>query len=220
MSRATSSEPPSETESRNYAGESAAERRSRRRDTLLDTALTILARDGLDGLSVSGLCSAAALNARYFYESFSSTDEVVQALVAQIADEAIGSAIAQLPESTPSRADARTGIIAFVGYLTEDPRRGKVLFGAVPSDSEAAKQRDRTLHRFITVASAHGRDIYGVGNDPRIEVAVAMMLGGTGQALLDWFDGRVEIGREEFLGELADSWLAMADSTTARIQGD
>ena len=75
------------SEKRTYAGESADARRARRREELLDSALTMLARDGREGLSVSGLCAAAGLNARYFYESFASTDEVVEALVARLADE-------------------------------------------------------------------------------------------------------------------------------------
>ena len=208
------------SEKRTYAGESADARRARRREELLDSALTMLARDGREGLSVSGLCAAAGLNARYFYESFASTDEVVEALVARLADESIGRAIAQLPDSTPSREDARAGVAAFIDYLTDDPRRGRVLFGAVPAGSEAATQRDRTLHRFIAVASAHGRDIYGLEADPRIEIAAAMMLGGTGQALLDWFNGRIAIERTELIDDIAATWLALADSMTARIRGE
>jgi AcrR family transcriptional regulator len=203
-----------------YAGESADVRRARRREDLLDHALTMLARNGREGLSVSGLCAAAGLNARYFYESFANTDEVVEALVALLADESIGCAIAQLPDAAPSREDARNGVAAFVDFLTDDPRRGRVLFGAVPAGSAAAKHRDRTLHRFIAVASAHGRDIYGLEEDPRIDIAAAMVLGGTGQALLDWFDGRIAIDRSEFIDELAETWLALADSMTDRIRSD
>lgn len=201
-----------------YAGESAEARMARRREELLDSALTVLARDGREGLSVSGLCASAGLNARYFYESFASTDEVVEILLARLADESIGRAIAQLPSDSPGREDARAGVAAFIDYLTDDPRRGRVLFGAVPAGSAAAQQRDRTLHRFITVASARGRDVYGLQEDPRIDLTAAMMIGGTGQALIDWFDGRIAIERTEFVDELAGTWLALADSMTERIR--
>ena len=57
-----------------------------------------------------------------------------------------------------------------------------------------------------------------LAEDPRIEITAAVMLGGTGQALLDWFDGYIEIERTALIDDIADTWLALADSMTERIR--
>ncbi|MGH2959407.1 MAG: TetR/AcrR family transcriptional regulator [Solirubrobacterales bacterium] len=204
---------------RTYAGESDDARRARRRQELLTTALVILAERGRDGLSIDALCNSAALNKRYFYESFPNLDQLVAELMSELASEAIEAALAELPQGRPDEDSARPAVSAFIEYLTDDPRRGRVLFGAVPAGDAAAEHRNVALRRIITTVAEQGRDMYELDSDARIDIAAAIMVGGASQAVLDWLDGRVGGTRDELVDELVSTWLAMADATVARLAG-
>jgi AcrR family transcriptional regulator len=210
----------SEGPARAYGGETAAERAARRREELIAAAFSIVAEHGRQGLRVEALCREASLNKRYFYESFSDLDAVVAALVHWLAEDAIGVALAELGTDRPDVQAARRAAAAFVMHLTDDPRRARVLFGAVPAGDAAAEHRASALRQLASIVAAHGRGIYDLGDDPRVDLAAAMMVGGTSQAVLDWLDGRIGGSREAFVDELVALWLVMADATTARVQAD
>lgn len=204
--------------SRVYAGQTADDRRAARREALLDAALELVAQTGSDGFSIGTLCASARLNTRYFYESFASTDELVGALVERVAGEAVAASLSALPEDgdlTPD--DARAAVAAFVEHLTDDPRRGRVLFGAVPAGDVVALGRDQALARFMAITVAHGREIFKLGEDSRIDLATAVMVAGSGRAILDWIDGRLDCTRELLVEELVAIWLGIAQITTARV---
>ncbi|MGK8553509.1 TetR/AcrR family transcriptional regulator [Nocardia gipuzkoensis] len=121
------------TAQRTYGGISAQERRAQRRVALLEAALEIIGTEGLEKLTVSGLCARAGLNERYYYENFDSRDAVLAALIDRIAEEladAILAAVRAAPDGpvrTPdTRATAHAAITAGVHLLTDDPRKAKV----------------------------------------------------------------------------------------------
>ena len=72
---------------RRYAGLSGDQRAALRRETLLEAALEVFAATGKSGATMTAICAHAKLTERYFYESFTSRDEVLQKVLDGIADE-------------------------------------------------------------------------------------------------------------------------------------
>src|SRR5580658_5813784 len=81
--------PAAEAAPRRYRGLSVEERREQRRERLLAAGLELFGTDGYAGSSIRAISAAAGLNSRYFYESFSSREDllyhVYQAAVREVA---------------------------------------------------------------------------------------------------------------------------------------
>lgn len=63
-----------------YGGKSGADRKTDRRERLLRAAITLYARLGREGATVTVICAEAGLTTRYFYESFASHDALFLAV--------------------------------------------------------------------------------------------------------------------------------------------
>lgn len=205
-----------ETPARTYGGQTGDERLAQRREALLDAAFTLVADQGWRALRIDALCREAGLNKRYFYESFKDLDAAVAALTRRLAEDAIAATLAAMrPGASPHEA-TRQAISAFVGHLTADPRRARVLFGAVPAGDAAAGHRTEAVRRVIAVAAATGRDLHAVGRDPFVDTAAAMLVGGTSQVLLDWLDGGLDADASRLVDDLVALWQIIGDGVAAR----
>jgi AcrR family transcriptional regulator len=64
---------------RRYRGTSAEERRAQRREQFLRAAIQVYGEQGYRNATVKAVCEAAELTERYFYESFSNSEELLVA---------------------------------------------------------------------------------------------------------------------------------------------
>lgn len=85
---------------RQYQGETAEQRIHSRRQALMDLALSALIDDQWRSLSISELCRRGGLHKRYFYESFSSLDDVVGALIEDFAGKIVSIAFVEAAAAT------------------------------------------------------------------------------------------------------------------------
>ncbi len=74
---------------RSYLGASAADRVAGRRRRLMDVAFELMASDGWSNVTIELLCRTAKLNKRYFYESFADLEQLVAAVVDELAGRGI-----------------------------------------------------------------------------------------------------------------------------------
>lgn len=105
-----------EASGRLYGGESSEDRAHRRRDQFLDAGLALFGTVGYKGTSVRGLCRQAKLTDRYFYESFSSVEDVLVAVYEREIDRlvaAVFGAIRETAPGTPINVLARPALRAF-----------------------------------------------------------------------------------------------------------
>ncbi len=201
---------------RTYAGQTGEERAAERRGALLDAAFVLVAEGGWGALRVDPVCRAAGLNKRYFAESFASADALAAALTDRLAQEALAAALAAIDLERPDEEQTRRAVAAFVVALTEDPRRARVLFGAVPDGDRAAAHRAAALREVIVTVASVGRRLRSMGEDPLVELTAALLVGGTSQAVLDWIDGRIPSTRDELVDDLVALWHVVADGAAAR----
>jgi AcrR family transcriptional regulator len=207
-----------EPNARVYRGRTGDERTAARVTALVDAAFALVAEQGWRQLSIDAICRQAGLNKRYFYESFADLDAVIAAVTTRLADDAIRVTLAALDPAAPSEEATRSGVSAFVGHLTDDPRRARVLFGAVPAGDAAAGHRAAAIRQVITTVAAQGGSVHGIAADPAIDLAAAMLVGGTSQAVLDWLDGRLACSRTDFVDDLVALWQLIGDGTGARVR--
>ena len=113
---------------RRYAGASAQERQTQRRERLLEAAFDVFGREGYRHTTMRLICAQARLTERYFYEHFSTIDEVFVAVHKQLSAEVGQKIMVQtLAHMDDPIAQTRGGLRAFFEYIKEDPRRAQIL---------------------------------------------------------------------------------------------
>lgn len=118
-----------------WAGTTLDDRRAARRERLLDAGLDLLGTGGSPAVSVRAVCRAARLTERYFYENFADREKFVVAVYERVADQAHRTLVDALPDrSRPARERAYAAVTAFVEFLVDDPRKGRVLLIAPTTD--------------------------------------------------------------------------------------
>jgi AcrR family transcriptional regulator len=99
-------------------------------------------------VTIEELCRVSHVTTRYFYEEFSSRDDLLLALYDDLMTEMIPAMRAQdvTPEGDRS-AVARDRVAAFVHLLLDDPRVARVVYLETIGVSDALERRRREWHR-------------------------------------------------------------------------
>ena len=74
---------PPPSSDRQYAGLSTEQRKRQRREQFIEAGIQVFGSAGYHGATVRKLCAEAGLTARYFYESFDSTEALLLAVFEQ-----------------------------------------------------------------------------------------------------------------------------------------
>lgn len=173
---------------RKYQGLTPEQRRVARRAAILDTALEVFGTRGYAGSSVKQICRAARLTERYFYESFSDRESCLAALYSELVDGMRTATVAAVAEvGTDVDDQAHAGLHAFIGYLTEDPRRARVVLIEVVGVSATMEERRHAVLRAFadivaTTWAAHRTEPLTAKQN---STAVALV-GAVNHLLVDW----------------------------------
>jgi AcrR family transcriptional regulator len=170
-----------------------------------------MARNEWRSATVGGLCTAAGLNKRYFYESFPDLDALSAAVIDDVAENVRAATVHAADAATqePLEAQAFAAVAAAVHALVDDPRRARILLGGVSASPESHAHRATVMSGLTEVLIDNGRSVHGVEleSDPLARVAPAFIVGGTADAVLAFVDGRVDLPVDEFIAQLATLWL-------------
>lgn len=213
--------PLTETPGRQYGGLSAADRAAQRRRRLLEAALGIMAEDGWRQITVERLCGEARLNKRYFYESFTDLDAVAATVVEELADQLIREAVRPFVEQRDLPIDelVRRGLSRLIRYLISDPRRARVLWGGLANTPAINRYRAVAMSALTRSVVQFGLDRPESGQpDPIFEITAAMLLGGTGETVLQWLDGTIDVSEQQLVEELSAHWLRAGETHAARLR--
>jgi AcrR family transcriptional regulator len=131
---------------RTYGGLTADERRLQRRRQFVDAGLQLFGTAGYRATTIRAVIRETGLAERYFYESFSTLEEVLLAVYEQIVGELTAATLEALAAAADDPRDqARAGLEAFARAVTADPRVARVLLFEVVSAGEALQQRRRQV---------------------------------------------------------------------------
>lgn len=176
-------------------------RQGQRRERLIEAALDRVGADGLAGLTVGSVATAAGLSKRYFYESFESLDELVGAALGQVFSR-VGGAIES--SGLDASAEARDVLdVAVRGALdvVEDPRAARLYLESAASPTAAAVRDaavDALVEQLLGRVADSGRDLASV----RL-LGHLLVSGGTHVVAL-WLRGGLDLTRDELVDHLVD----------------
>lgn len=207
--------------SRTYGGASEEERRSRRRAALLDATLDMVAAKGVKGLGVRAICNAAGLNDRYFYQQFRDCDEALMALYDRLIVEGTGAI--SLAFATTESADVSTRlracVAAAVDFVTDDPRRGRILIES--QATEALRGKRQELVTALAVVMQAGRPLLGDDAPPdeysRL-TSLTIMSGGLDLGAM-WLRGDLDIERDALIQFMTTFIMSATRSSVPAVPG-
>ena len=207
--------------SRKYRGVTPAERQADRRERLLEAGLELFGTVGYAHASVRAVSDAAALNSRYFYESFSSREDllyaVYQRIVADIFTKAAEAAGHEQTIEAQARASLRAGWIA----VTEDRRKARVIAIEVVGVSERIERmRREARHALAQLTADNALSIAKSGIRLRLDpvLTARFLMGGVVETLLDWINGDLDASVDEVVEHFTVLFTAAASAAVAPDQ--
>jgi AcrR family transcriptional regulator len=197
-----------ESAPRVWGGTTLDTRRDTRRRRLLEVGFELLGGQGSAAVTVRSVCRHAKLTDRYFYENFADRDGLLVAVYQQVAEQfrdamavAVGTAVAEAaPGPVAPEAVARSAVLAFVGLLTGDPRKGRVLLLAPMTDAALSAHAVGLMPMFgelirVQLAEAPGGAQTTTALDERMTATA--LIGALSNLFVRWLDGTLEASEQE-----------------------
>lgn len=175
-----------------WAGVPLTDRRAERRTLLVDAGFALFGSGGEAALSVRSVCRECELNTRYFYESFADTDELLGAVYDRVAAAlatTVEQAMADAGDSVPDRT--RSGIRAVLGFSSEDPRRGRVLFTDARANPVLAARRAVAQDVLRELVLTESGQVFPDSDPVATRVGAAMYTGAMAELAQDWLAGHL-----------------------------
>ncbi len=194
-----------------YRGISSSERRARRRERFLEAGLELFGTAGYAGTSIRALSAEASLNSRYFYESFSSREDLLYGVYRGIIREIAEASERATAEALTIEEKARAGLRVGWTTLTEDPRKGRVVSLEVVGVSDRLERlRRENRHRFADLLFA---DLL-TDNRSRLDPVLAgrSVMGGVMDVLTDWINGDLDASVDEIVEHFTQLFVAVANA--------
>ena len=195
------------------------ERQAERRRLLVDAAFELLGTVGVPGTTVRGVCEAARLNPRYFYESFDDLDDLLVAVFDRTAADGLAvilDAVAGAGDHDPLVL-TRTVIGSFLRHITDDPRRAQVLYIAGLGNEALNRRRLRAMADmaalFVRGRRDEARRRGEVDHDDPVHlVAAGIIVGGMSELVMTWLDDRTGQPLDQLIDDAAALFVALGDA--------
>lgn len=140
---------------RAYDGKSAFERRSERRERLLEAGLELFGTRGYAATTIEMLCTEAHMNARYFYQEYRTREALLKAVYDRHVEAVFKSVrVALLWKHLEPEALMRKILSAFISETLADPRAARInYFEMVGVSPELERERRTVLGRYALLAA-------------------------------------------------------------------
>jgi AcrR family transcriptional regulator len=167
---------------------------------------------------VRAVCQTAALNPRYFYESFEDLDALVVAVYDRVVAELGASVVAEVEAAGDDPvAQVRASIGGVVAFVDDDRRRARVLYVEALGNEALNRRRIETGHAvaaFVERFTAERR-----GKPPKGErigtIGAAILVGGVSELVVSWLEGRIDVSREQLVDDATALFVAMGEAAGA-----
>lgn len=190
-----------------YAGRSAADRRSERRERLLSAGLDLFGTDGYAASSIEKLCAAATVSTRNFYEEFAGREALLIALHSRILESAavaVGSAFEALADATLS-VRIEHAVRAYIATTAEDPRWARLSYVEVIGVSEAVEQhRIAWRERWVALLEAEAARAVtrGEAAERDFHLGAVALIGAVNELVFHWTTGGYRIPLDDVIAEI------------------
>jgi AcrR family transcriptional regulator len=174
---------------RDYGGISASDRRAERRRKLLTAGRRIWGESGITDVTVRGVCSAAGLIPRYFYEQFPNREALVFAVADDVRGETLQAFVAAGIGEPGSLTDkVRSAVKAFLDIIAADPHIHRIATSDLTSVPGLTEHRTQVLDVITDLVVQHAPDILGTDtpNPTELRRTALFMVGGANQIIERW----------------------------------
>jgi len=205
--------------SRRYRGVTPSERTAQRRERLLDAGLDLFGTRGYAHTSVRAVSAAAALNSRYFYESFSSREDLLASVYQRIMAEIFARAAEAVAQKTTIEEQARAGLRAAWTAVTEDRRKARIVALEVVGVSERLERLRHENRRALAQFTANNAmTLAGEGVRLRLDpvLVTRFLIGGVVEVLLEWINGDLDASVDEVVEHFTALFTAAAFAAVER----
>jgi AcrR family transcriptional regulator len=207
---------------RTYRGVTPAQRQAARRERLMDAGLELFGTVGYARTSIRAVSAAASLNSRYFYESFSSREDLLIAVYQRIVSDIFKRAAEAIAGEHELEAQARAGLRAGWTTVTEDLRKARIVAIEVVGVSERLERLRRQNRHALAQLTADGA--LSLAGDLRLRldpvITARFLMGGVVELLADWINGDLDASVDEVVDHFtalftAAAYAALADEQPA-----
>lgn len=186
-----------------WRGQSSAARAAERRERLLAAGTELLGTLGAPETTVRGVCRDAGVGLRYFYESFRDVDALLVEAYDRVAD-ALTARVLEEVMTAPAdpQARARVAFGAALAFITEDPRRGRILFRETVANDALREHGAQTVPRFVSLVATALTDESERGtavDDNRRALQISALSGALVKLFLDWLSGQLSISQDQLV---------------------
>jgi AcrR family transcriptional regulator len=197
---------------RDYGGVSAVDRRAERRRKLLAAGRRIWGDAGVAEVTVRGVCTAAGLIPRYFYEQFPSREALLFAVSDEVRDELLAVMVDAGVGAPGTLADKlRSALTAFLDMIAADPHVHRIATGDVSGVAGLAEHRTHILDMITELVVQYAPDVLdrdATPDEAELRRGALFMVGGVNQIIENW----LKVPREtpaELAGICADLCVAV-----------
>ncbi len=198
---------------RRYRGVAASERRAQRRERFLEAGLELFGTRGYAGTSIRGVSAAASLNSRYFYESFTSREDLLYCVYRRIVRDLGSRAAAAVAAADTIEDKARAGLRAGWTALTEDRRKARIVALEVVGVSDRLERLRRETRHALADLTVQGA-LAVAPSDIRLRLDPVLtaraLMGGVVEVLADWINGDVDASVDEVVEHFTQLFTAAA----------
>jgi AcrR family transcriptional regulator len=185
----------------------------------MEAGLDLFGTIGYARTSVRSLSAAAALNSRYFYESFGGREDLLYAVYQRIVTDIFTRAAEATARETNLEAQARAGLRAAWTAVTEDRRKARVVAIEVVGVSERLERlRQETRQALAQLTADNAMKRAGQGIKLRLDpvLTARFLMGGVVEVLLEWINGDLDASADEVVEHFTALFTAAASAAVAR----
>jgi AcrR family transcriptional regulator len=172
---------------RTYGGESAAERLARQRRTFMDAGLELFGTVGYRATTVRMLCKQAGLIDRYFYKTFTDTEDLLAAVYTESLDQIQTEVVTAIGEQVAAK-QIEAGLEAFFSAF-ENSRVARVCWLEVLGVSPRIDALyTRRIQQFAELLLQLGKSIMPNWSldDEETRITGIALVGAISQSALQW----------------------------------
>jgi AcrR family transcriptional regulator len=208
-----------DSELRSWRGVPLDVRRSERREQLIDAAYELLGHGGWQNTTVRGVCQTARLNPRYFYESFDTLEDLLIAVFDRLIVEVTQVALAAIEASGPDPTKRATTVIdRIIRFVTDDPKRARILFVEARGNVRLGRRRLGTMHATAEFLEQYLWRQTNLASDRVGLVASHLLVGGLTELVVTWLDGQLDISLEDLVEDAAALTVAVGAGAVSVAQ--
>jgi AcrR family transcriptional regulator len=158
------------------------------------------------------------MNSRYFYESFSSREDLLYHVYERIVHELVVATAEATAKADTIEAQAQAGLRAGWTLVTDDPRKARVLAVEVVGVSDRLDRLRRDIrHTLADLTARNALSVAGEGRRLRLDpvLTARSLIGGVVEVLVDWINGDVDASADEVVEHFTRLFSAVAAAAVA-----